>query len=154
MNLRYVFYRHWMIAVAVLVLVLSGCRITGQRLRGNTILDLRLPIREATQQDGISVSSDHIALRSFSPLTVRTQINRVRVPDALWKDLEQSRLDWCQQPPTFVSVTPNDADYRIILKCEQADEDPRYFVHPSDLPALLHALVDLVPSTSERLIPQ
>lgn len=152
MNLKPSFDRRWIIAAAAIVLVLSGCRISGGTLRGTEILDLRLPVRTA-QQDGITLTSDHIASRSFVPVTVHTDINRMIVPDPLWTELEQFRLSWCTQPPNVVSVTPNDADYRIILKCNGA-EDPTYYVHPTDLPAPLHRLIELVPSTSERLVPQ
>jgi hypothetical protein len=152
MNLKHSFDRRWMIAAAALVLVLSGCRISGQTLRGTEILDLRLPVRTA-QQDGIPLTSDHIASRSFVPVTVHTDINSMIVPDPLWTELEKFRLSWCQQPANFVSVTPNDADYRIILKCDRA-EDPIYYVHPTDLPPPLRTLIGLVPSTSDRLLPQ
>ena len=153
MNLKHACNMRWMIAAAVMLLVLSGCRITGAKLRGNTILFLRLPVG-TTQEESITLVADHIASRAFLPVTVRTPINRVIVPDSLWTDLEQLRLSWCQHPPTIVSITPNDADYLIVLKCEQADEDPSYYIHPSDLPAPLHKLIELVPSTSEHLLPQ
>jgi hypothetical protein len=153
MTLKYKFDMRLIIAIIAMILVVSGCRINGQRLRGNTTLGVRFPIY-TTQQEIIQLSSDRIASRSFLPATARTDINSMIVPEPLWKDLEQLRLSWCQQPAKFVSVTPNDADYRIILKCEQSDEDPSYFVHPSDLPMPLQKLIDLVPSTSERLLPQ
>src|SRR5215510_1137077 len=99
MDLQHSFHRYWMIAAVVLAIALTGCRINGQRLRGNTVLGLRLPIMQASQQDGMSISSDHMASRSFLPVSVHTPINRVRVPDPLWADLEQLRRSWCQQRP-------------------------------------------------------
>src|SRR5262249_55662882 len=116
-------FRRWLIAAIILILIVSGCRATGEKLRGDTILDLGLPLR-TTQQEGITLSKTHNASRAFLPVTLHSEINQLIVPDTLWADLEQLRQNWCQQPPKFVSTTSNDADYRIILKCEQADEDP------------------------------
>lgn len=153
MNLKHIFDSRWMIAAVALMLILSGCRINGAKLRGNTVLFLRFPVG-TTQEESITLVADHIASRSFLPVTVHTDMNSVILPSSLWNDLENLRQRWCTQPPTMVSITPNDADYLIVLKCEQADEDPRYYIHPSDLSAPLRALIELVPSTADRLLPQ
>ncbi len=151
LNFEHMFKRQWVIAI-VMVIVLAGCRINGERLRGTTILGVRLPIQNK-QQELISVAKDQIASRAFLPFAVDTVSNTVVVPEPLWSDLENLRQKWCQQPPDTVSVTPSDNDYRVILKCEQADEDPTYFIHPSNLPPPLQSLIDLLPSTSSRLLP-
>lgn len=152
MGFKQMLQRQWPIAIAIVV-VLSGCRINGERLRGNTILGIRFPIQNK-EQELVSLTSDRVASRAFLPFTVHTVTNTVVVPDTLWSNLENLRYSWCQQPPATVSVTSSDTDYRIILKCEQADEDPTYFVHPSNLPTPLQSLIKLLPSTSERLLPK
>jgi hypothetical protein len=152
MNLKRIFGWRWSIATVTMILVLSGCRISGGTLRGKEILFLRLPVLTA-QEESITLTSDHVASRSFIPVTVHTEINRMTVPDALWNDLEQLRRNWCQHQPSFVSANANNSDYYIVLKCDWA-EDASYYVHPTDLPAPLHKLIELVPSTSERLLPQ
>jgi hypothetical protein len=152
MNLKRIFGWRWSIAAVAMILVLSGCRISGGTLRGKEILFLRLPIHTA-QEESITVTSDRVASRSFVPVTVHTEINRMIVPDSLWNDLKQLSQSWCQHQPTFVSATPNNTDYGIVLKCDWA-EDASYYVHATDLPPPLRALIELVPSTSERLIPQ
>jgi hypothetical protein len=152
MNLKRMFGWRWSIATVAMILVVSGCRINGGALRGKEMLFLSLPIH-AAQAESITVTSDRVASRSFIPVTVHTAINRMIVPDSLWNDLEQLRQSWCQHQPSFVSAPPNTTAYGIVLKCDWA-EDAIYYASSTDLPAPLHALINLVPATSERLLPQ
>jgi hypothetical protein len=139
---------------AVLILaLLPGCgaqRGYSGYLRGDELLYLRLPIQDGRQESIVS-GKQHLASRSFDPVTVQTHINRVMIPDSLWMDLENLRHDWCNQPPEGASLAPNDTDFVIVFQCGKV-QNPVNAVVPSDLPQPLRALIDLVPSTSERLI--
>jgi hypothetical protein len=133
------------------VFVVDGGISSGPKLRGITILELHLPVR-ASKRESITVTSNRGAARSFLPVAIGTDINLVDIPEPLWTELENLRRSWCTQPPDFVSVQLDDADYQIVLDCN-GRRDPIYSVHPADLPPPLRALIDLVPSTSDRLIP-
>lgn len=115
-------------------------------LRGDTILEMRLPTTKEGRAEVMALDTDRIAYRAFLPINVQTIINRATVPDAMWDAFEALRHDWCAQHPTFVPDTPKEANYVVTVKCGPFT-NPVYHIRPADLPAPLRALVDLVPST-------
>jgi hypothetical protein len=139
---------------AVLILaLLPGCgaqRGYSGYLRGDELLYLRLPIQDG-RRESIVLGKQHLASRSFDPVTIQTHINRVMIPESLWTDLENLRHTWCSQPPSEAARTPSDTDFVIVFQCGKV-QNPVNAVEPPDLPQPLRALIDLVPSTSERLI--
>jgi hypothetical protein len=139
---------------AILGLVLlAGCGAKpgySGYLRGDTLLYLRLPIQDG-RQESIGYGKLQLAGRSFNPVSVRTHINTVLIPEPLWTDLESLRHLWCNQPPTGSARTPSDADFVVVFQCGKV-RNPVNAILPSALPLPLRALIDLVPSTSERLI--
>jgi hypothetical protein len=58
---------------------------------------------------------------------------------------------WRRFPPSGTSRTPRDTDFVVVFQCDYVN-NPVSAVPPSDLPQPLRALIDLVPSTSERLV--
>jgi len=145
----------------ILLMLLGGCGAKNYysgNLRGDTLLYLRLPIQDGRQESieygehgSIQYGKEHLASRSFDPVTVRTHINTVPISEPLWTDLENLRHMWCNQPPTGAARRPNDADFVVVFQCGKI-QNPVNAVLPSDLPQPLRALIDFVPSTSERLI--
>ena len=142
------------LSAILLLALLAGCGAEpgySGALRGDDILYLRL---QNGQQESIVLDKQRLASRSFDPVTVRTHVNRVVIPEPLWTDLENLRQSWCAQPPTSVSRIPDDAAFEVVFQCHQLSgfNNTVYFVRPTELPPPLRALIDIVPSTSERLI--
>ena len=134
--------------------LLSGCRtspVGSGALRGDDILYLRLPIQDG-QQESITLGSDHIAARSFVPVTSATDINTAIVSDPLWTDLEDLRHSWCDHAPSSVSRTPDDGAFEVTFQCHilSGFSNPSYYVRPSELPVQLHALIELMPPTTRQ----
>ncbi len=143
--------------VFLLSSLLMGCRTTNTDsgvLRGDRI-SLHFPLQNGVSE-AIVVGPDRVAARAFDPVTWRTKINNVVVEEPLWTDLEILRTNWCQQPPTFASHTPDAAAYRVVFECHAFSglPNPIYYVQPANLPEPLHRLIELIPSTAERVLPQ
>lgn len=137
--------------------LLIGCSTTHTDsgiLRGDRI-SLHFPLQNGVLE-GIIVGPDRVAARFFYPVNSKTKVNNVILEELLWTDLETLRTNWCKQPPTFVSNTPDDAKYRLVFECHALSglPNPIYYIQPTDLPEPLLRLIEFVPSTSERLLPQ
>ena len=90
------------------------------------------------------MSKDRVAARSFAPVNVRSDINRVVLSDTLWNDLGMLRTDWCAQSPPSLPATQGDAAYRVVFQCGY-EENPVFYVNADDLPEPLRELIELVP---------
>jgi len=142
------------LAVTLILILLSACmlpkRTSTGYLRGNTILELIFPVDNG-RTESIGVNEDRLASRAFIPTNVRSWVNTMLLPDAVWNDLERMRSNWCEHVPIAATRTPSDADFEVVFQCGHIN-NPAYYVHPADLPPELRALMQTVPSTDERLI--
>lgn len=134
------------VSTIVAVFLQSCTRMRGSPgyLRGTVILSMRFPLVELQEEEGIEVSKDRVAARSFAPVNVRSDINRVVLSDTLWNDLDMLRTDWCAQSPPSLPATQDDAAYRVVFQCGY-EENPVFYVNADDLPEPLRELIELVP---------
>ncbi len=134
------------VSTIVAVFLQSCTRMRGSPgyLRGTVILSMRFPLVELQEEEGIEVSKDRVAARSFAPVNVRSDINRVVLSDTLWNDLDMLRTDWCAQSPPSLPAAQDDAAYRVVFQCGY-EENPVFYVNADDLPEPLRELIELVP---------
>ena len=134
------------VSTIVAVFLQSCTRMRGSPgyLRGTVILSMRFPLVELQEEEGIEVSKDRVAARSFAPVNVRSDINRVVLSDTLWNDLDMLRTDWCAQSLPSLPATQGDAAYRVVFQCGY-EENPVFYVNADDLPEPLRELIELVP---------
>ena len=130
--------------VAVFLQSCTRMRSSPGYLRGTVILSMRFPLVELQEEEGIEVSKDRVAARSFAPVNVRSDINRVILSDTLWNDLDMLRTDWCAQSLPSLPATQGDAAYRVVFQCGY-EENPVFYVNADDLPEPLRELIELVP---------
>jgi hypothetical protein len=139
--------------LVLMLVLLARCGATPGHLgylRGDVLLYLRLPLQNG-RQESIEYGKQHFVGRSFDPVTVGSPVNHVAIPDSLWTELEQLRHDWCNHPPIGAVPTPSETDFVIVFQCDHV-ANPVNVVRATDMPPALRALIDLVPSTDERLI--
>jgi hypothetical protein len=116
-------------------------------LRGDNILVIRSYDRGKLIEK-LAIFKDKQVVRVL-PLHKKNQVivprTTQQLPPDVWEEVNQLRLQWCQEPPSFPALAERERRYSIGIRCAPFNQKT-FYLAPDQLPSVLRFVLETVPT--------